>query len=79
MDPNETLQGIIAFVRENRTWAPLVVFLISFGESLAFLSILVPATILLLGIGALVGTGALSLPSLWAAAAGGAFLGYWAS
>ena len=43
----ETLENyanvIIEFVKLHQGWAPLVVFLLAFGESLAFISLLLPA------------------------------------
>ncbi len=64
-------------------WAPLVVFIITFLESLPGISLLVPATALLLATGALLGTGTLEPgPILLAAIAGaiaGDAVGFWAS
>ena len=34
---------VIAFVRDNAAWAPPIVFALAFGESLAFISLLIPA------------------------------------
>jgi membrane protein DedA with SNARE-associated domain len=36
-------QQISDFVREHEAWAPPIVFALAFGESLAFISPLVPA------------------------------------
>ena len=46
---------VIAFVRDNAAWAPPIVFALAFGESLAFISLLVPAWGALVAIGALIG------------------------
>ena len=43
---------VVAFAREHAAWAPPIVFLLAFGESLAFISLLIPAW------GALVARGA---------------------
>ena len=48
-------QHISDFVREHEAWAPPIVFALAFGESLAFISLLVPAWAALVAIGALVG------------------------
>ncbi|MDT3377539.1 DedA family protein [Labrys neptuniae] len=72
-------QPIIAFVRAHEGWGTLVVLLLAFGESLAFISLLLPATVILLGIGFLIGESGMSLWPFWAAAALGAFLGDWLS
>jgi membrane protein DedA with SNARE-associated domain len=70
---------IIEFVREHNTWAPLVVFWLAFGESLAFLSLIIPAWAALVGIGALIGVAGLDFTSILFAAAIGAALGDWLS
>ena len=43
-------QQVIDFVRANEAWAPPIVALLAFGESLAVISLLLPATIALIGI-----------------------------
>ena len=57
----------------------LLVLVLAFLESFAFISLLVPATLILLGIGAMIGAAGLSFPPIFAAAAIGAFLGDWAA
>ena len=63
------------FIRANATWAGPIVCLLTFGESMLVLGVLIPATALLLMTGGLVGSGTLSvLPILlWGYA--GAILG----
>lgn len=75
----ETIQFIVAFTRENQQWAVLIVGLLAFGESLAVVSLLLPATAILLGIGALIGAGGVPFWPVWLAASIGAFLGDWLS
>ena len=72
-------QQIIEFVRLHQAWAPVVVFGLSFGESLAFISLLLPAWAALVGIGALINSGALSFWPIWIAASLGAGFGDWLS
>jgi membrane protein DedA with SNARE-associated domain len=76
----ETLRtATTEFVRAHQAWTPLIVGALAFCESLAFLSLLVPATVMLLAIGALIG--ATGIP-FWPAVAGGALgaaLGDWLS
>lgn len=71
----------LAFVREHQAWAAPVVFAFAFCESVAFVSLLVPATIILLGLGALIGENGLDFWTVWSAAAVGAICGdclsYW--
>ena len=50
---------LLDFLRTHQAWAPLIVGALAFAESLAFLSFLVPSTVLLLGIGALIGASGL--------------------
>lgn len=69
----------LAFIETHQAWAAPIVFLLAFGESLAFVSLLLPATVLLVGIGAIVGAGNISFPSIWFAAVLGAGLGDWIS
>jgi membrane protein DedA with SNARE-associated domain len=42
-------------VRDHENWTAPLVFFLSFLESFAFVSLIVPATFVLLGIGALIG------------------------
>jgi membrane protein DedA with SNARE-associated domain len=70
---------IIAFVREHAAWAPPIMFALAFMESLAFISLLVPAWSALVAIGALVGPDGLSFWPVWIAGSLGAALGDWLS
>ena len=74
----ETIVQSIAFVREHAAWAPPIVFALAFGESLAFISLLLPAWGALVAIGALIGPAAQLWP-VWIAASIGAALGDWLS
>jgi membrane protein DedA with SNARE-associated domain len=77
MDLQQYVDPVIGFVRTHAAWAPLIVAVLAFGESLAFVSLVFPATTMLVAIGALIGAGALG--SIWIAAAIGAALGDWLS
>jgi len=79
MDFQTYADQIIAFVRGNAAWAPPIVFALAFGESLAFISLLVPAWGALVAIGALIGTSGVSFWPIWIAAALGASFGDWLS
>jgi membrane protein DedA with SNARE-associated domain len=70
---------LIAFVRENREWAAPIVFLLAFGESMAFISLFLPFWAMLVGIGTLVVASGLDFWSIWIAASLGAALGDWVS
>ena len=79
MEFQATVDQIIAFVRDNAAWAPPIVFALAFGESLAFISLLIPAWGALVAIGALIGSSGISFWPVWIAAALGAALGDWLS
>ncbi|MBI4366987.1 MAG: DedA family protein [Deltaproteobacteria bacterium] len=70
---------VIALVRSNAAWAPPIVFALAFGESLAFISLLIPAWGALVAIGALIGPSGINFWPVWIAAALGAALGDWLS
>lgn len=76
---NLYFQHIVDFVRENGAWAPAVMFALAFAESLAFISLLVPAWGALIAIGALIGTSGLSFWPVWVGASLGAACGDWLS
>ncbi len=70
---------VIAFVKANQGWAPFIVALLCFAESLAVVSFFVPATVMLVGIGALIGTAGIDFWPIWWGAVIGAILGDWLS
>jgi len=72
-------QQIVEFVRVHEVWAAPIVFLLAFGESLAFISLLIPAWAALVGIGVLIGAGNLNFWPVWIAGSFGAALGDWLS
>ena len=63
----------------HQAWAPWIVFVLAFGESLAFVSLILPATAILFGVGGLIGAAGIGFWPLWGAAALGAMLGDWLS
>ena len=68
--------AVIAYVQSHEAWAVPIVFALAFGESLAFLSLLLPATVILLGIGGLIGASGIAFLPVWIAAVAGSILGY---
>jgi len=70
---------ILDLVREHRQWAPPLVFVLCFLESLSIVSAFLPATLLLLAIGSLAAAGVVSLLELAVWGTIGAGLGYWLS
>jgi membrane protein DedA with SNARE-associated domain len=79
MDFQAYVDTIIAFVRDNAAWAPPIVFALAFGESLAFISLLIPAWGALVAIGALIGPSGINFWPVWIAGALGAAFGDWLS
>ncbi|MEA2978527.1 MAG: hypothetical protein QOF91_310 [Alphaproteobacteria bacterium] len=75
----EYTQPIIEYVRLHQTWAPLIVFSLCFAESLAFISLLVPAWAALVGIGAIISASGLDFWPIWIAGSLGAAAGDWLS
>jgi membrane protein DedA with SNARE-associated domain len=72
-------QQILEFVRTHEAWAAPIVFALAFAESLAFVSLLAPATVVLVGVGALIGASGIGFVPIWLAASIGAALGDWLS
>lgn len=75
----EIVEAIVGFVRDHQSFALPIAFLVAFGESFCFFSILWPGTAILVGISALlaasgIGT-AIVVPMVLSAAVGG-ILGY---
>jgi membrane protein YqaA with SNARE-associated domain len=79
MSLDEITQATVAFVREDEIWGAPLVFVLALGESLAFISLLLPATVILFAVGALIGTSGIAFWPIWTAAALGAALGDWFS
>jgi membrane protein DedA with SNARE-associated domain len=72
-------QQVTMFVRDHAAWAAPIAFVLAFAESLAFISLLVPAWAALVGIGALATANGISFWQVWIAASLGAALGDWLS
>jgi membrane protein DedA with SNARE-associated domain len=68
-------QQAIDFVAANRAWAFWIALLFAALETTAFISIVIPSTAILIGVGALVATGALDFAPIWAGASIGALIG----
>ena len=79
MTLDTVITAITEFTRAHQYWAPVIIFLLAFGESLALVSLLIPATVILVGLSVLIGEAGLSFWLVWLAASLGAFLGDWVS
>lgn len=67
------------FVKNHQIWATPLAFFLAFGESLAFISLFIPATVLLLAIGGVIGQAEIPFLPVWIAAVVGAYCGDWVS
>jgi membrane protein DedA with SNARE-associated domain len=79
MHLSSIVQQVIDFVRVHGEWAAPVVFVLAFMESLAFISLLVPAWSVLVALGALIKSGGLDFWPIWIAGSLGAAMGDWLS
>jgi membrane protein DedA with SNARE-associated domain len=70
---------VVDFIRTHQVWAAPIVFVLAFAESLALVALLVPATVILWGVGALIGATGIAFWPIWLAAMLGAALGDWLS
>jgi undecaprenyl-diphosphatase len=68
-------QELLNWLNGHPGWGFVIVFLVSFVESLALVGILLPGIVILFGIGALIGLGVLEMVPIWIAASLGAILG----
>ena len=75
----EYARPVVDFVREHQAWAAPIVFALAFAESLAFISLLVPAWGALVLIGGMIQAGGLNFWPIWIAGSVGAALGDWLS
>jgi membrane protein DedA with SNARE-associated domain len=75
----EYVQPIVDFARAHQVWAAPIVFALAFMESLAFISLLVPAWGALVLMGTVIAAGDLNFWPIWIAGSIGAALGDWLS
>ena len=55
------IKALLAFITHHPTLAYGAIFLISLSESLALVGLIVPGTVIMFGVGAIVATGSLGL------------------
>jgi membrane protein DedA with SNARE-associated domain len=72
-------QLILDFIRMNEIYALPLVFVLAFGESLAIVALVLPATVILWGVGAFIGASGIAFWPIFLAAGLGAALGDWLS
>jgi len=66
-------------ITQSLEWALFAVALVTFLESLALVGLLLPGTVMMASLGALVGSGELGLYPAWAAGFAGCLIGDWVS
>lgn len=76
---SDIIDWVIAFVEANEAYAPLIVFLLAFAESIVFVSLVVPSSAIFIGVGALIGASDISFMPIWLGVTLGGILGDWAS
>ena len=79
MSIQDIADAIVAFIETHRAWAAPMVLVLAFGESLAFISLILPFWGMLVGIGAMIGVDGAEFFLIWVAASVGAALGDWLS
>ena len=79
MDVEALKSTVLATVEANVSIAPFIVAGLAFGESLAVVSVLFPATVILVAVGALIATADLPFWPIWLGAVAGATAGDWVS
>lgn len=79
MSINDIITWINEMLRQHKSCIIPIVFFLAFSESLVFFSLLMPATVILLALGVLLGENHIAFWPIWTAATIGAFLGDWIS
>ena len=67
------------FITQSTVYSLIAVVLVAFLESLALVGLILPGTVLMAGLGALIGSGELSFWQAWLAGIVGCLLGDWIS
>nr|BET44809.1 MAG: DedA family protein [Candidatus Aschnera chinzeii] len=75
----DTIKNITSNINYYMLSMMCVIFVLSFGESLFFISLLLPATVIILGLSAFIKNNGVAFLPIWLAASLGAFLGDWLS
>ena len=67
--------AVLGFIAAHKVWAGPIAAIMAFGESLAFLSLLIPGTVVIIGAGGLIAVGALDFWPIYLWAVPAAALG----
>jgi membrane protein DedA with SNARE-associated domain len=79
MDLEAIRSAVLGFVQAHQAYAPFVLALMTFGESLAFVSLLLPTMTILVAVGFVLAAAEIPFWQAWTGAVAGAFLGNWLS
>lgn len=71
--------SLASFIKSHEIWAAPLAFCFAFIKALAFVSLVIPGTTILLAIGAIAGASKLAIGPIWLAISVGAGLGDWVS
>jgi undecaprenyl-diphosphatase len=78
---DQQVHDLVRFIAEHSAWTGPIIFLVTFGESFDFVSLLFPGTAIIIAAGALIPTGAVPVAPLLIGGIAGAALGdgisYW--
>src|SRR3712207_8566137 len=69
MDFEIVRNSVVQFVQAHQGWAPFVLGLMTFGESLAFVSLLLPTMTILIAVGFILSAAGIPFWEAWAGAA----------
>ncbi|WP_205769513.1 DedA family protein [Microvirga sp. KLBC 81] len=69
----------VEFIRAHQAYAPLIVGLMTFGESFAFVSLILPMITILVAVGFALAAADVPFWQVWLGAAAGAFVSAWIS
>lgn len=70
---------VLDFIRAHQAYAPLIVGLMTFGESFAFVSLVLPMVTILVAVGFALAAADIPFWQVWLGAAAGAFVSAWLS
>ncbi|WP_157219733.1 DedA family protein [Flavisphingomonas formosensis] len=73
------IADVMKFIAENKAWAGPLLGLLAFGESLAVVGLLIPATALMIAVGGMVGSGIIDPIPVFIWCVVGSVLGDWVS
>jgi membrane protein DedA with SNARE-associated domain len=71
--------AVLEFIRAHQAYAPLIIGLMTFGESFAFISLILPTITILVAVGFALAAADVSFWQVWLGAAVGAFVSAWMS